>query len=237
MVGGEVVRRALLDPAVQQVTALVRRPLAFQHPRLRVVLHHDFLDYSALTMLFRQHDACLWCLGISQTQVTSADYDRITYDYAVAAATAIAYANPAMTFLFLSGQGADSAERSPIRFARVKGRTENALRRLPLGRLVIARPGAILPVRPKATHSLADRLVAPFLPLLRRLPALAIGADELAQVLVRLVQNPHTPLVLSHWALQALRPRSVPEPALALRLSPVVVGWRATRPGSTDRDR
>src|SRR4051812_18224333 len=94
MVGGEAVRQALLDPAIDRVTALVRRPLNIQHPKLRVVLHQDFLDYTGLEDLFRQQDACLWCIGISQAQVTKADYQRITHDFALAAATAMLAANP-----------------------------------------------------------------------------------------------------------------------------------------------
>src|SRR5690349_11759517 len=89
MVGSEAVRQALLDPSIQRVTALVRRPLTIQHPKLQVVLHHDFLNYVGLEDLFRRHDACLWCLGISQTQVSTAEYRRITHDFTLASARAM----------------------------------------------------------------------------------------------------------------------------------------------------
>ena len=154
MVGSEVVRQAVLDPECQTIIALVRKPLSIQHPKLKTVLHQDYLDYASLTDVFRDVDACLWCLGISQSLVSKEEYHVITHDYAVAGAQAMLAANPKLTFVFVSGKGADPTEQSRVLFARVKGKTENVLRRLPFKQLVIARPGGIKPTHPKPTlHS------------------------------------------------------------------------------------
>jgi len=204
MVGGEVLRQAALDPAITRVTALVRRAPDFRHPKVHVVLHQDFLQYDHLAGLFRQHDACLWCLGISQSQVTGHEYQRVTYDYAVAAATAMRRANPAMAFVFVSAQGVRSAGYHPARFVRVKGRTEMALRSLGFPRLVIARPGGIIPVRAKVRPPLIERVFVRFLPFFQWLaPSLVIRADELARVLIALAGSGGQPLlILSNRELQ-----------------------------------
>ena len=50
-----------------------------------------------------------------------------------------------MTFIFISGSGTDSSEKGRIMWARVKGRTENALLKLPL-QAYMFRPGFIEPM-------------------------------------------------------------------------------------------
>jgi len=112
LVGAEVLRLAINDKEIEQVTALTRRPSIIQHPKIRTVLHNDFLNYAGLDDLFKEHDAIIWCLGISVSQVKKEQYHVITYDYATAAAKAILKANPAMHFIFLSGEGADPSEKA-----------------------------------------------------------------------------------------------------------------------------
>jgi len=151
--GSEVVRQAILDPQVEKITIVVRKPVGVHHAKVNTIMHHDFVSYGDLLPLFRQVNACIWCLGISQTQVTKERYFAITHDYVVAAATAMLSVNPEISFVFLSGQGADSSERSRILFARVKGKAENALKSLPFKHLYIFRPGVIVPVQKPAGRS------------------------------------------------------------------------------------
>ncbi len=120
LVGSETLRRALDHGQVTAVTALVRRPLQISHPKLKIVIHKDFLNYDLLGDLFANHDACIWCLGISQSRVSASEYFIITHDYALAAATAAFHFNPRMVFSFVSAMGADPAGRFPLRFARVE---------------------------------------------------------------------------------------------------------------------
>ena len=177
---------ALRDARVTSVLALARRPVAVTDAKLTVVQHADFADYSAAAVQseLATVDACLWCLGISTTQVSgAAEYEKITYDYALAAAKALAAANPKATFLFVSGNGADSTERSRILFARVKGRTENALFKLGQPRTVVFRPGGIF--GPTPPTGLANRIVYSMAPVfLRVLPSMSITADDLGRALV-----------------------------------------------------
>src|SRR5437870_2975160 len=89
MVGSEVVRQAIADQEIDEITLIVRRPVTFTSPKLKTVIHKDFLDYSGLADVFRNADCCIWCLGISQNQVTEAQYIVITHDYTIAAAKAM----------------------------------------------------------------------------------------------------------------------------------------------------
>ena len=80
LVGAEVLRQAILDETIEEITAIVRRPLSLQHPKIKTIIHQNFLDYSTLSDVIKKHDAFLWCLGISQSQVSKEEYQTITYD-------------------------------------------------------------------------------------------------------------------------------------------------------------
>ena len=124
--GGEVLRQLLDDPAIDQVTLLLRRPGGFRHAKLTEIVLGDFLDYRQVGAAL-DADACVWCLGVSQTAVNEATYIEVTHGYALAAARAMLAANPRMRICFLSGSGADQQEKSRSLFGRIKGRTEREL--------------------------------------------------------------------------------------------------------------
>ena len=153
LAGAEVVRQGLADGEIEKVTALVRRPLSVSHEKLATVVHGDFLNYDAVLPQLADHDACLWCLGVSQRDVAEPEYIRITRDYTLAGAAAMLRVNPGLTFGFLSGGGASSSERSPMLFGRVKGQTENRLGTLGLSHLYHFRPGYIEPSEPRAQRA------------------------------------------------------------------------------------
>ena len=190
LAGAEVVRQAIVDKDIDAITALVRRPLKIEHPKLKTLVHQDFSDYSGLAEIFKNQDACIWCLGISQTQVNEAEYIRITLDYVVAAAKAMLAANPEIAFLFLSGMGADSKEKSRTLFARIKGKAENELRRMPFKKLNIARPGGIRPVHPKENAAAFERFLIPLYPLVEfLLPFLMISSQALAKAMLDVIKK------------------------------------------------
>lgn len=124
--GGSVLRLCLSTPWVEEVHAITRRPLALAHDKLRVFVHQDFLDYGASAEAFISVDACLFCLGISVTQVSGeAEYRRITHDFALAAADTLRLHSPEAAFHFISGQSARLDSR--MMWARVKAETERDL--------------------------------------------------------------------------------------------------------------
>jgi uncharacterized protein YbjT (DUF2867 family) len=131
MVGQGVLRECLLDPDVQHILSIVRTPSGQHHPKLRELVHSNFFDYSAIESELTGFDACFFCLGVSSAGMDEAKYTRLTYDLTLAAAATLAHLNPNMTFLYVSGAGTDSTEHGRTMWARVKGKTENALLKLP----------------------------------------------------------------------------------------------------------
>jgi uncharacterized protein YbjT (DUF2867 family) len=189
--GAGALRECLADAGVARVTTLTRRPVGVTAPKLQSLVLDSFLDYAPVRDALAGHDACLWCLGISQRRVTVAELEVITVDFAVAAAKAMAAANPRLVFCFLSGRGADSSERSRIPFARLKGRAENALLKLDLpGGVYCFRPGFIQPDVPFGRMRWEDRLGTIVAPLLRRVSAnFMISTADLARGMLRAARH------------------------------------------------
>jgi len=181
MVGQGVLRECLLDPDVTQVLVLGRNPTGQQHPKLREIIHPNLYDYSNIEAELTGMDACFYCLGVSSVGMKEDDYARISYDMTLAAATVLARLNPNMVFTYVSGAGTDSSEQGAIMWARVKGKTENALLRLPL-RAYMFRPGIIQPlhgVRSKtALYQFFYTLAVPLFPLLRAIFPQQITSTE-----------------------------------------------------------
>jgi uncharacterized protein YbjT (DUF2867 family) len=205
LAGSEVVRQGILDDGISEITAIVRRPPPVRHPKLKIVLHDNYRDYSKLAAIFAAHDACIWCLGISQTQVKEDEYVKITYDYVVTAAQAMLNANPGIAFVFLSGMGADSQEKSRTLFARIKGKAENNLKRLPFKKLFIARPGGIIPVHKKENAAFFEKLIIPLYPLIQFIaPGTMISSVVLAKAMLRLAKDGAEKTILENPALKEL---------------------------------
>ena len=144
MVGQGVLQECLLDPDVTRVLSVARSSTGQRHEKLRELLHQDFTDFSAVQPELTGHDACFFCLGVSAAGMSEAEYTRVTYDFTRAAAKVLA--NPRMTFVYVSGAGTDSSEKGRSMWARVKGRTENALLALPFKAQFMFRPGYIQPM-------------------------------------------------------------------------------------------
>lgn len=205
LVGAEVIREAIKDDEITQITAIARRSLSIRHPKLTSVLHDDFLNYNNLLPVIAPHDACLWCLGISQTQVSKEQYHVITYDYAIAAANAVKQANPAMIFLFLSGEGADQSEKSRQLFARVKGKTEKSLLQLGLSKLYIARPGGIRPINKNPNAPFLYKLLLPLFPVMEFLtPNKMINSVQVARALLKIVKTKPEKVIFENMELKEL---------------------------------
>lgn len=149
MIGSLIVDMCLNRADVAQVTCITRKPLALQHPKLVNVVHDNFTDYTAITAHLQQQDICFYCIGVYTGQVPAAEFNAITIDYTIAFARALREQNANATFCLLSGQGADSTEKSKILFAKAKGISENQLLALQFAHTYIFRPGYIYPVTPR----------------------------------------------------------------------------------------
>jgi uncharacterized protein YbjT (DUF2867 family) len=146
MVGQGVSPECLLDPEVERVLAIGRTSCGQQHKKLRELLRKDLSDYSGVENELTGFDACFFCLGVTSAGMTEEAYRRVTYDLTLAAAQTLVKLNPDMTFIYVSGAGTDSSEHGRTMWARVKGKTENDLLRLPFKAVYIFRPAAIQPL-------------------------------------------------------------------------------------------
>jgi uncharacterized protein YbjT (DUF2867 family) len=185
MVGQGVLRECLRDPDVTEVLAVTRSASGQQHAKLREIVHEDFNDFSALSL---DGDACFWCLGVSSTGVSEADYTRITYDYTIAAAKVLA--RPTMTFIFVSGAGADGNAM----WARVKRRTEDALFAMPFKQVYVFRPGMIQPLHGITSRTRLYNVLYPLLSpliLVAKLvaPQFVTTTEQVGQAMLRISRN------------------------------------------------
>jgi uncharacterized protein YbjT (DUF2867 family) len=194
MVGQGVLRECLLDPDVQVVQTVGRTPTGLKHPKLREIVRSDLLDYTEIESALRGFDACFFCLGVSSTGMSESEYERVTYAVTMAAAQTLSRLNPGMTFIYVSGAGTDSSEKGRVMWARVKGKTENALLRLPFKAAYMFRPGAIQPVYGARSKTPAYRVVyalaKPSLSLLRRLfPRHILTTEELGRAMLLVAKS------------------------------------------------
>ena len=141
MVGGEVLEQCLANGKIQSVLTVGRRKGGIKHPKLKEIEHGDFLDFSALEAELPQVNVCFYCLGVYQTQVSKEKFWEIMVDYLKALIGAFESTNKNVRFCLFSAQGASTSERSPLRFAKVKGRAENVLSVSELSEKYIFRPG------------------------------------------------------------------------------------------------
>lgn len=145
MVGEGVLHECLQHPQVERVLVVNRKPCGMTHPKLKEILHADFFDLSAIEPELAGYDACYFCLGVSSVGMNEADYYKMTYTLTLHFAESLCRQNQQMTFCYVSGAATDSTEKGRSMWARVKGKTENDLRKLPFKQVYAFRPGYMHP--------------------------------------------------------------------------------------------
>jgi hypothetical protein len=209
MVGQGALLECLDHPDVTAVLALVRRPTGVTHAKLEEIVHEDFFEYGGLGDRLAGSDTCFFCLGVSSAGMREAEYHRLTYELTLAAAVELARLNPEMTFCYVSGTGTDSSERGRVMWARVKGKTENHLLRLPFKAAYMFRPGYIHPMRGITSRTRLYRIfyavLRPFYPLMRRfLPGMVTTTVNVGRALIHVVQRGYPTRLLENRDINAL---------------------------------
>lgn len=194
MVGQGVLRECLLDPDVEGVLSIVRSASGQQHEKLHELVHENFFDFSNVDDKISGYDACFFCLGVSSAGMKEEDYQHVTYDLTVAAAQALVARNPNMTFIYVSGAGTDSSEQGHIMWARVKGKTENALLKLPFKATYMFRPGFIQPLHGIKSRTRLYRvlysLTGPFYPLWKTIaPGLVTTTEQVGRAMIKVAKQ------------------------------------------------
>lgn len=210
LVGAEVLRQAIKDSQIEEVIAIARNKPEVEDPKISFIKHDDFLNYSSLETYFKKADAILWCLGISQTQVSKQQYEAITYDYVMACANYCVTTKPTIRFIFVSGNGADRTEKSRTIFRRVKGKAENGLLQRGLKDLYIVRPDAIRPRHKNKRAPFLYKLAYPIFPVIAALtPNKIIWSDKLAVAMLKIAKSAYEKNTLENFELRALGELSI----------------------------
>jgi len=209
MVGQGVLLECLDDPSITSVLAVGRRPRGRTHPKLREIVHRDFLDYSTIEGALRGYDACFFCLGVSAAGMSEQEYHRLTFAVTLRAAETLARLNPAMTFCYVSGAGTDSSERGRSMWARVKGKTENHLMRLPFKATYMFRPGYIQPMRGVTSGTRLYRVVyavlGPLYPVLKTLfPSAVTTTERVGRAMIAVARHGYARRLLENRDINAL---------------------------------
>jgi uncharacterized protein YbjT (DUF2867 family) len=208
MVGQGVLRECLLDPNVEQVQTVGRTAIGTEYPKLRELVHPDLFHYSEIEVDLSGFDACFFCLGVSSAGMKAEDYERITYGITLAAAETLCKLNPRMKFVYVSGAGTDSTEKGRSKWARVKGRTENALLRLPFAAYMF-RPGVIQPLHGITAKTTSYRVIytiaQPLLPLLRwAFPNHVLTTEEIGRAMLAVARRGYPKRILETRDIRAV---------------------------------
>ena len=210
MVGQGVLRECLLDSGVDQVLSVGRSASGSTYEKLSDVLLADITRLDGIADALRGYDVCLFCLGVSSAGMSEKRYTELTYDLTLNIARTLVALNPAMRFVYITGAGTDSSEQGLSMWARVKGRTENALLALPFKSAHMLRPAIIQPlhgIRSKTTlYRLGYILLAPFMTLLKRFfPGYFTTSEQMGRAMISLARNGSPKRILETIDINAIR--------------------------------
>ncbi|MGC2617803.1 MAG: NAD-dependent epimerase/dehydratase family protein [Acidobacteriaceae bacterium] len=167
MVGEGVLLECLHNPDVEHVLMVNRRHSPRTHPKLAELIVPDLFSLDSVVDQLTGFNACFFCAGRTAVGLSEADYTRLTYDLTVSFARVLAALNPTMTFIYISGAGTDSSEKGRLMWARVKGRTENALRQVGFAHVYSFRPGFMRAIHGQRNLHTSYKLVAWLYPVAR----------------------------------------------------------------------
>jgi len=189
MVGEGVLHECLLHPDVEAVLVINRKPGGVTDPKLKEIIHKDFFDISAIEDQLRGYNACFFCLGVSSVGMKEPEYYRLTYTLTLNIATPLSKLDPDMTFCYVSGGGTDSTEKGKSMWARVKGKTENDLMKLPFKQVFAFRPGYMHPTKGLKNVNPYYKYISWMYPFLRVVfPGGVSTLAELGQAMINVVR-------------------------------------------------
>lgn len=197
MVGEGVLHECLNHPEVESVLVINRRPCGVLHSKLREIIHADFSDLSPIADQLSGYNACFFCAGVSSVGIKEPEYTRITYTLTLNFARTLSVMNPDMVFCYVSGAGTDSSEKGRMMWARVKGKTENDLMKLPFKRVYAFRPAFMLPTKGLKNVPPSYKYLIWLYPVLRQLfPGYFGTLRELGQAMIHVVKSGYNRQVL-----------------------------------------
>ena len=190
MVGEGVMHTCLLNDDIEEVLVIGRRSCEVKHAKLKEIILPDLFNLIPISSQLVGYDACYFCLGITSLGISADDYYRITYTLTLHFGETLSKLNPQMTFCYISGAGTDSTEKGRSRWARVKGKTENDLMKLPFSQVFAMRPGFIKPIEGMTRTNPLYKYMKWLFPIGRTLyPAGFCTLEELSNAMINLTQK------------------------------------------------
>ena len=201
MVGQGALRECLLDSTVTRVVTVVRKPTGRKHEKLKELVQPDLATLASLKGQLTGFDACLFCAGVSALGMTEEQYTRLTYDLTLGVAKTLLRTSPDLTFVYVSGAGTDSSEKGRIMWARVKGRTENALLSMPFRAAYMFRPSLIMPLHGIRSstrwYNAVYAAIRPIYPILRGIaPRTITTTEQLGRAMIAVARNGYSRHIL-----------------------------------------
>lgn len=179
MVGEGVLLECLAEPAVERVLSVARRSSGHTHPKLSELSVPNFRELASVEPALTGYDACFYCAGVSSVGLKEPEYAAVTYDTPLHFAETLVRLNPGMVLVHVSGAHTDGSEQGKVMWARVKGKAENALARLPFKAVYNFRPSLMKPTPGQQHIKGSYRALLVFYPLLNLffpgLPLSAVG--------------------------------------------------------------
>lgn len=190
MVGEGVLGACLESADVEAVLIVNRKPSGFTHPKLKEIILTDFFNLDPIADKLAGYDACYFCLGVSVIGMKEADYFHITYELTLNFAKTLLQKNPRMTFCYVSGSGTDSTEKGKTMWARIKGKTENDLIKLPFAKVFAFRPGVMTPEKGAKNILRFYKIFALLMPLLKLIiPKQLLKLRDVGRAMIYLTQH------------------------------------------------
>jgi len=190
MVGEGVLHECLLSPDVEAVLVVNRKPCGISHPKLKEIVHPDFYDLSPIQQELNGYNACFFCLGVSSVGMKETEYFKVTYSLTLGFARVLCQLNAGMTFCYVSGEGTDSSEKGRSMWARVKGKTENDLMKLPFKQVFAFRPGYLHPTKGLKNINVYYKYITWLYPIVRTiLPGAVNTLAQLGKAMINVARS------------------------------------------------
>lgn len=203
MVGQGVLKECLHSNEVSEVIIVTRPLLDEPSAKLSQIIVPDFakIDSDPRFLSLTEIDACFYCLGVSSARLCESQYTAVNYDLTLKIASVLARQNARLTFTYVSGAGTDSSGKGRSMWARVKGKTEDALRDLGFSQLFLFRPGLIQPLEgitsKTKSYRIFYKLMAPVFPVLAVLaPKTFVTTKQIGLAMLNAVKNGYQKQIL-----------------------------------------
>lgn len=209
MIGQGVMMECIDSPDVESILAVGRGASGFTHAKVRDLVMKDLTDYASVKSELGGYDACFFCLGVSSAGMSEADYTHVTYDLTLAAAKVLRETSPGMTFIYISGASTDSTEKGGAMWARVKGKTENALLALGFPHAYMFRPGYIQPMRGIKSRTTSYRVMyavmSPLYPVWKTVfPKIVTTTEKVGRAMIRVTKDGYAKPILEVTDINAV---------------------------------